>query len=158
MNMAVSYSPCSLLSSNDNQQEKNMEMGRNLRIKAECGNLPMRAWRSMKMAASRFLRRKQKLVVGLARRVMISATVQIKRKVSGRGSSGKSSVLLNYDINSYSKNFDDGRWQQEEGLSITGLDLLSIDMPKPAAWLCSCLSLKNQMSLLHSFLFQNYDY
>ncbi|KAJ6353449.1 hypothetical protein OIU76_002466 [Salix suchowensis] len=79
----------------------------------------MRAWRSIKRVARRFLRRKIKLVVGMARKVVLACAVKLKRKASRilnakNRSSNARHVLLSYDMCSYSKNFDDGKWQEEE--------------------------------------------
>ncbi|KAJ6682376.1 EUKARYOTIC TRANSLATION INITIATION FACTOR 6 [Salix koriyanagi] len=63
----------------------------------------MRAWRSIKRVARRFLRRKIKLVVGMARKVVLACAVKLKRKASRilnakNRSSNARHVLLSYDM------------------------------------------------------------
>ncbi|KAJ6774799.1 EUKARYOTIC TRANSLATION INITIATION FACTOR 6 [Salix purpurea] len=111
--MLITNSPRSrLLSSNEAdhyREDRNMEHAK----------ATMRAWRSIKRVARRFLRRKIKLVVGMARKVVLACAEKLKRKASrilnakNRSSNGRH-VLLSYDMCSYSKNFDDGKWQEEE--------------------------------------------
>ncbi|KAF9682081.1 hypothetical protein SADUNF_Sadunf05G0071300 [Salix dunnii] len=112
--MLITNSPrSSLLSSNDvdhYREERNMEHAK----------ATMRAaWRSIKRVTRRFMRRKMKLVVGMARKMVLACVVKLKRTVSrilnakNRSRNGRH-VFLSYGMCSYSKNFDDGKWQQEE--------------------------------------------
>lgn len=111
--MVKTDSPCSrLLSSNDEdhyREERNTEHA----------DVTMRPRESIERVARRFTRRKIKLVVGMGRRVVLACVVELKRKVcrilnAKTRSSNERHVFLNYDMCSYTKNFDDGRWQQEE--------------------------------------------
>ncbi|KAI5588230.1 hypothetical protein BDE02_05G082900 [Populus trichocarpa] len=111
--MVITDSPCSrLLSSSDvdhYREERNMEHA----------DVTMRAWESIERVAGRFTRRKIKLVVGMGRRAVLACVVKLKRKVcrilnAKNRSSNERHVFLNYDMCSYTKNFDDGKWQQEE--------------------------------------------
>ena len=111
--MLITNSPRSrLLSSNEADHYREER-------KMEHAKATLRAWRSIKRVARRFLRRKIKLVVGMARKVVLACAVKLKRKASrilnakNRSSNGRL-VLLSYDMCSYSKNFDDGKWQEEE--------------------------------------------
>ncbi|OVA01092.1 hypothetical protein BVC80_8827g12 [Macleaya cordata] len=79
-------------------------------------SFPMRMWFSVKRTTVRLMRGRRRLVKGLMRKVYW-VSLQVKRRSSEKMSrvrKGDRHVLLNYDLFSYSKNFDDGRWQLEE--------------------------------------------
>ncbi|KAH7566140.1 hypothetical protein ACOSP7_022451 [Xanthoceras sorbifolium] len=80
-----------------------------------------RVWRSVKRVAARFTRRRwrrQKLVA--VRRVVLWASAQLKKKKKicrisdSNRRSGQQVMIPTYDMFSYTNNFDDGKWQQEE--------------------------------------------
>ncbi|KAI9165251.1 hypothetical protein LWI28_010463 [Acer negundo] len=84
-----------------------------------------RVWRSVKRVAGRFMRRRPRKLAAAAvvvRRAVLWASVQLikkKRKstckISGANNNNNGQqVIMNYDMFSYSMNFDDGKWQQEE--------------------------------------------
>ncbi|KAB5556674.1 hypothetical protein DKX38_007583 [Salix brachista] len=132
--MLITNSPRSrLLSSNEAdhyREERNMEHAK----------ATMRAWRSIKRVARRFLRRKIKLVVGMARKVVLACAVKLKRKASrilnakNRSSNGRH-VLLSYDMYLVIRRIlmmESGRRRR-----MNIIDLLLIGIDELADWLCN---------------------
>ncbi|KAK1581519.1 hypothetical protein Q3G72_006756 [Acer saccharum] len=83
-----------------------------------------RVWRSVKRVAGRFMRRRPRKLVApvvVVRRAVLWASVKLKKKrksstcrISDANNNIGQQVIMNYDMFSYSMNFDDGKWQQEE--------------------------------------------
>ncbi|KAK2657687.1 hypothetical protein Ddye_010739 [Dipteronia dyeriana] len=80
-------------------------------------------WRSVKRVAGRFMRQRPRKLAAAAvvvRRAVLWASVKLKKKrkstcrISDATNNSGQQVIMNYDMFSYSKNFDDGKWQQEE--------------------------------------------